>query len=209
MQVSSAGFPSTLSVAPPVRWQQVGKPCSWRLLSLPPSLFFPSLHPPRISSVRLQTSMFKLQLSRKSHPSCRGTEPWLWLRRCTGLILCSFASFLYLKCYKPSTDNLIHCSCTHARAGHINTALGYVMLVSFLGKERGDLLLDDSWWVTLYIWTEHSQTNPRFLREILKDNCTVRTKKGSRCLLHIRISQTQQNGVSQPLILTPCLLSAA
>lgn len=57
MQVSSGGFPSTLAVAPPTRWQQVGKPYCWRLLSLPYSS--PSVCPHMIPSVNPQTLMFK------------------------------------------------------------------------------------------------------------------------------------------------------
>lgn len=58
MRVSSAGFPSTLSVAPPVRRQPVGEPCSWRPLA--PPLLHPSQDPLRWTAhVNLQTDAFQ------------------------------------------------------------------------------------------------------------------------------------------------------
>ena len=143
MRVSSTGFPSSLSVAPLVRWQQVGKPCSWRFLSL--SLLHPSIFP-GFPFVRLHTSMFKLPLSAIQAAvgwDCDSVDARGYR---VGFCCVGVCFRRWRKCYEPFNNKLICCCCTYATAEGINAASGYVMLVWFIGKENGDLLF---WWLMM------------------------------------------------------------
>lgn len=75
--------------------------------------------------------MFKLPLSRKAIQAAVGLDRDYDSAdaRAIGLDVAVWVFASDIKRYQASNDKLIHCSCTYARAEHINAALGYVVRV--------------------------------------------------------------------------------